>query len=130
MEEYLLTCFHVANQTDENDTKNMTLNDFRSIGVMAPDPGWNTSYMGTYHNDSHVGYLIGTECHFHPNTALLTAILMFGTFLLAFMLRKFRASTFLSSKVRRTIGDFGVPIAIVAMVLAQLGATDVYTQKD
>ena len=101
----------------------MTLTEFQELENLG-----NYTF-GTYHNGTDVGHLITTECEYHPNTALLTTCLMFGTFLLAFGLRKFRASTFLSSKVRRTIGDFGVPIAIIIMVLAQLGATGVYTQK-
>lgn len=35
-----------------------------------------------------------------PNTALLSLILMLGTFLIAFFLRKFRNSRFLGGKVR------------------------------
>ncbi|XP_076821827.1 band 3 anion transport protein-like isoform X2 [Clavelina lepadiformis] len=65
----------------------------------------------------------------HPNTALLSTLLMFGTFIIAYFLRQFKNSKFLRSSVRRTIGDFGVPIAIVAMVAIDLAVDDVYTQK-
>jgi len=64
-----------------------------------------------------------------PNTALLTTILMFGTFTIACFLRMFKESKFFSSSVRRMIGDFGVPIAIIIMVLMDYLIKDTYTQK-
>ncbi|XP_045710579.1 anion exchange protein 3 isoform X3 [Phyllostomus hastatus] len=64
-----------------------------------------------------------------PNTALLSLILMLGTFLIAFFLRKFRNSRFLGGKARRIIGDFGIPISILVMVLVNYSITDTYTQK-
>ena len=51
-----------------------------------------------------------------PNTALLSLLLMFGTFAIAQYLRFFRNSKFLGRRVRRMLGDFGVPIAILLMV--------------
>ncbi|XP_058156031.1 anion exchange protein 3 isoform X2 [Dasypus novemcinctus] len=64
-----------------------------------------------------------------PNTALLSLILMLGTFLIAFFLRKFRNSRFLGGRARRVIGDFGIPISILVMVLVDYSITDTYTQK-
>ncbi|NXS32143.1 B3AT protein, partial [Pomatostomus ruficeps] len=64
-----------------------------------------------------------------PNTALLSLVLMAGTFFLAFFLRKFKNSSFLPGKVRRLIGDFGVPISIFIMALADFFIHDTYTQK-
>ncbi|NXP42895.1 B3AT protein, partial [Leiothrix lutea] len=64
-----------------------------------------------------------------PNTALLSLVLMAGTFFLAFFLRKFKNSSFLPGKVRRLIGDFGVPISIFVMALADFFIKDTYTQK-
>ncbi|KAM9305791.1 anion exchange protein 3 [Gastrophryne carolinensis] len=64
-----------------------------------------------------------------PNTALLSLILMAGTFLIAFFLRKFKNSRFLGGKARRVIGDFGIPISILVMVLIDYSITDTYTQK-
>ncbi|KAJ7427600.1 Band 3 anion transport protein [Willisornis vidua] len=64
-----------------------------------------------------------------PNTALLSLVLMAGTFFLAFFLRKFKNSAFLPGKVRRLIGDFGVPISIFIMALADFLIQDTYTQK-
>ncbi|XP_066060942.1 band 3 anion transport protein isoform X4 [Chamaea fasciata] len=64
-----------------------------------------------------------------PNTALLSLVLMAGTFFLAFFLRKFKNSSFLPGKVRRLLGDFGVPISIFIMALADFFINDTYTQK-
>ncbi|NXT29806.1 B3AT protein, partial [Syrrhaptes paradoxus] len=64
-----------------------------------------------------------------PNTALLSLVLMAGTFFLAFFLRKFKNSAFLPGRARRLIGDFGVPISIFIMALADFFIQDTYTQK-
>uniref|UniRef100_A0A8C5B6U9 Anion exchange protein n=1 Tax=Gadus morhua TaxID=8049 RepID=A0A8C5B6U9_GADMO len=64
-----------------------------------------------------------------PNTALLSLVLMAGTFLIAFYLRKFKNSAFFPGRFRRIIGDFGVPIAILITVLLDYCVEDTYTQK-
>ncbi|XP_029970621.1 LOW QUALITY PROTEIN: anion exchange protein 2-like [Salarias fasciatus] len=64
-----------------------------------------------------------------PNTALLSFVLMSGTYFIAFYLRKFKNSSFFPGKLRRIIGDFGVPIAILIMVLVDYSVEDTYTQK-
>ncbi|XP_051970902.1 anion exchange protein 2-like isoform X3 [Xyrauchen texanus] len=64
-----------------------------------------------------------------PNTALLSLVLMSGTFFIAFYLRKFKNSAFFPGRLRRVIGDFGVPIAIFMMVLVDYSIQDTYTQK-
>ncbi|XP_063156705.1 band 3 anion transport protein [Candoia aspera] len=64
-----------------------------------------------------------------PNTALLSLVLMAGTFFTAFFLRKFKNSSFFPGRLRRVIGDFGVPIAIFIMTLADKFIKDTYTQK-
>ncbi|CAO2645553.1 Band 3 anion transport protein [Lemmus lemmus] len=64
-----------------------------------------------------------------PNTALFSLVLMAGTFLLAMMLRKFKNSTYFPGKLRRVIGDFGVPISILIMVVVDSFIKDTYTQK-
>ncbi|XP_072312451.1 solute carrier family 4 member 1b (Diego blood group) isoform X2 [Eucyclogobius newberryi] len=65
----------------------------------------------------------------YPNTALMSMFLMLGCFFIAFFLRQFKNGTFLPGKVRRLLGDFGVPIAIFLMVLADYNFDDTYTQK-
>ncbi|KAF4527100.1 hypothetical protein B566_EDAN013733 [Ephemera danica] len=64
-----------------------------------------------------------------PNTALLCIILALGTFFIAYYLRQFRNSKFLGRSARRALGDFGVPIAIVTMVLLDWLIKNVYTEK-
>ncbi|XP_035285268.1 anion exchange protein 2-like isoform X1 [Anguilla anguilla] len=64
-----------------------------------------------------------------PNTALLSLVLMSGTFFIAFYLRKFKNSAFFPGRIRRVIGDFGVPIAILIMVLVDYSIRDIYSQK-
>ncbi|XP_048866358.1 anion exchange protein 2a isoform X2 [Brienomyrus brachyistius] len=64
-----------------------------------------------------------------PNTALLSLVLMSGTFFVAFYLRKLKNSAFFPGRFRRVIGDFGVPIAILLMVLVDYSIKDTYTQK-
>ncbi|XP_066537949.1 anion exchange protein 2a [Hoplias malabaricus] len=64
-----------------------------------------------------------------PNTALLSLVLMSGTFFIAFYLRKFKNSAFFPGSLRRVIGDFGVPIAIFIMVLVDYSIKDTFSQK-
>ncbi|CAL9689466.1 unnamed protein product [Knipowitschia caucasica] len=64
-----------------------------------------------------------------PNTALLSLLLMSGTYLSAFYLRKLKNSGVLPGQLRRTIGDFGVPISIFIMVMVDFSITDTFTQK-
>ncbi|CAB1346535.1 unnamed protein product [Coregonus sp. 'balchen'] len=64
-----------------------------------------------------------------PNTALLSLVLMLGTFFVAFFLRKLRNSRFLGGKARRIIGDFGIPISILFSVLLSYSIPNTYTQK-
>ncbi|XP_055360575.1 solute carrier family 4 member 1b (Diego blood group) isoform X2 [Betta splendens] len=65
----------------------------------------------------------------YPNTALLSMCLMFSCFFIAFFLRQFKNGTFLPGKIRRLIGDFGVPIAIFLMIVVDYNIEDTYTQK-
>ncbi|XP_027948601.1 band 3 anion transport protein [Eumetopias jubatus] len=64
-----------------------------------------------------------------PNTALLSLVLMAGTFFFAMMLRKFKNSSYFPGVLRRVIGDFGVPISILIMVMVDFFIEDTYTQK-
>jgi len=54
---------------------------------------------------------------------------MFGTFIIAMTLRNFKDSRFLTSQVRRTVGDFSVPISIFIMVFVDYMIKETYTQK-
>ncbi|KAM6934893.1 anion exchange protein 3 isoform 2-T2 [Xenentodon cancila] len=86
--------------------------------------------MAMYPTDSTVvSEFHNLEVFNQPNTALLSLVLMMGTFFVAFFLRKFRNSRFLGGKARRIIGDFGIPISILFSVLVDYTITDTYTQK-
>ncbi|XP_033466631.1 solute carrier family 4 member 1b (Diego blood group) [Epinephelus lanceolatus] len=65
----------------------------------------------------------------YPNTALLSMCLMLGCFFIAYFLRQFKNGTFLPGKIRRLLGDFGVPIAIFLMIVVDYNVNDTYTQK-
>uniref|UniRef100_A0A3Q1GR92 Anion exchange protein n=1 Tax=Acanthochromis polyacanthus TaxID=80966 RepID=A0A3Q1GR92_9TELE len=65
----------------------------------------------------------------YPNTALLSMCLMLGCFFIAYFLRQFKNGMFLPGKVRRLLGDFGVPIAIFLMIVVDYNINDTYTQK-
>ena len=73
----------------------------------------------------------GASCQptMQPNIALLSLILMFSTFIIAYALKVFRNSQFLERRFRRALGDFGVPIAIAAMLLVDWAAGDSITEK-
>lgn len=65
-----------------------------------------------------------------PNTALLSTIMVLGTFFVAFYLRKFRTSYFFGKKARRLVSDFGIVIAMACMLLVDVFLYDkVVTQK-
>uniref|UniRef100_A0A3B5AMQ1 Anion exchange protein n=1 Tax=Stegastes partitus TaxID=144197 RepID=A0A3B5AMQ1_9TELE len=73
--------------------------------------------------------IINTINSAYPNTALLSMCLMLGCFFIAFFLRQFKNGTFLPGKLRRLMGDFGVPIAIFLMIVVDYNIGDTYTQK-
>ena len=75
------------------------------------------------------GEINDTETQSTANTALLSTVLMIGTFFVAHSLRKLRHSHFFGPKARRIVSDFGVFIAIVAMVTVDWLTEGVYTQK-
>ncbi|CAJ0602477.1 unnamed protein product [Cylicocyclus nassatus] len=61
------------------------------------------------------GEAVGLQCHFKPDVYMLSVLLTFGTFALAYGLDRFRNSKYLLSTLRNAISDFGVVIAIVVM---------------
>ncbi|XP_029980990.1 anion exchange protein 3-like [Sphaeramia orbicularis] len=85
--------------------------------------------LAVYPSDGPLPDLQNPDVFNQPNTALLSLVLMMGTFFVAFFLRKFRNSRFLGGKARRIIGDFGIPISILVSVLVDYSITDTYTQK-
>ncbi|VDN00724.1 unnamed protein product [Thelazia callipaeda] len=61
------------------------------------------------------GEAFGLQCHFKPDVYMLSILLTFGTFALAYGLNIFRRTPFLTFTIRNSISDFGVFIAIVVM---------------
>ncbi|XP_054168120.1 electroneutral sodium bicarbonate exchanger 1-like isoform X2 [Oppia nitens] len=64
------------------------------------------------------GEPIGIGCsvpNYVPDVFLLSAILFAGTYVISFMLKEFKTSTFFPTKLRQIVSDFSVPIAIGAM---------------
>ncbi|KAL6095034.1 uncharacterized protein ACO6RY_16313 [Pungitius sinensis] len=93
---------------------------------------WQPKVREVVVNDSLTGnttVIVKSITPHYPNTALLSLCLMFGCFFIAFFLRQFKNGTFLPGKVRRLLGDFGVPIAIFIMVVLDYNVNDTYTQK-
>uniref|UniRef100_A0A8C6UB61 Anion exchange protein n=1 Tax=Neogobius melanostomus TaxID=47308 RepID=A0A8C6UB61_9GOBI len=98
---------------------------FIKLGKVVPAYDLTTAY-GTF---LLAPELLNIKILGEPNTALLSLVLMAGTFFIAFYLRKFKNSAFFPGRLRRIIGDFGVPIAILIMVLVDYTIEDTYTQK-
>lgn len=68
-----------------------------------------------------------TERKGQPNTALLSTILVLGTFFVAFYMRKFRTSYFFGKRARRLVSDFGIVIAMASMLLLDVFLYDKVT---
>ncbi|XP_022102508.1 anion exchange protein 3-like isoform X3 [Acanthaster planci] len=86
----------------------------------------------TYHDEAESFH--GDTCspgHWtpRPNTALLSIILTFGTFFIAYFLQILRNSSFLGRTSRRAMGNFGIAIAIILMVSLDYLIQNTYTQK-
>uniref|UniRef100_A0A8C9V8W7 Anion exchange protein n=2 Tax=Scleropages formosus TaxID=113540 RepID=A0A8C9V8W7_SCLFO len=105
--------------------------NYEHLNVSAEDPFHAViKHEHMYDNSSgNVTTLTELQERAYPNTALLSMCLMFGCFFIAYFLRQFKNGHFLPGKIRRLIGDFGVPIAIFIMVVVDINIQDTYTQK-
>lgn len=65
----------------------------------------------------------------HPNTAFLSLILMVGTFTLAYSLRMFKNTKYITKRVRQFFGDFCSPISITVFVILANIVPDVETER-
>uniref|UniRef100_A0A3Q3VLL0 Anion exchange protein n=1 Tax=Mola mola TaxID=94237 RepID=A0A3Q3VLL0_MOLML len=105
--------------------------NYDHLNSSAEDP-WHPRVEQTLLYDNMTGnttIIVNTIKSSYPNTALLSMCLMLGCFFIAFFLRQFKNGTFLPGKVRRLIGDFGVPISIFLMIVVDYNIEDTYTQK-
>ncbi|XP_062594759.1 electroneutral sodium bicarbonate exchanger 1-like [Saccostrea cucullata] len=69
------------------------------------------------------GFLGGKDCHpgdFVPDVFFFSVLLFLGTFTIAYGVKIFRNSGFFPNFVRNTVGDFGVLIAIIVMLLVDI----------
>ncbi|XP_017773289.1 PREDICTED: band 3 anion transport protein isoform X2 [Nicrophorus vespilloides] len=95
-------------------------------GNYTEDSSENYTEIATTQSSMTMAYFKPTN---QPNTALFCTILALGTFAIAYYLRLFRNSQFLGRNARRALGDFGVPIAIVIMVVLDYMVPETYTEK-
>lgn len=65
----------------------------------------------------------------HPNTAFLSLILMIGTFVLAYSLRMFKTTKYISQGVRNFLANFCSPISILIFVVIANCVPDVQTER-
>lgn len=65
----------------------------------------------------------------HPNTAFLSLILMIGTFVLAYSLRMFKTTKYISQAVRNFLANFCSPISILVFVVIGNCIPDVQTER-
>lgn len=82
-----------------------------------------------YSNSTDNGVVNYTNRPSTANTALLSTVLMIGTFFVAHSLRKLRHSHFFGPRARRIVSDFGVFIAIATMMVVDSLTEGVYKQK-
>ena len=61
------------------------------------------------------------SCHPVPNAFLMSILLFFGTFLIAFFLKKAKTTPFFPASCKNFISDFAVIIAIGSMALLDYG---------
>jgi len=66
----------------------------------------------------------GVEVKGEPNTALLSTILVLGTFFIAFYMRKIRTSHFLGRRTRRLVSDSGIVVAMLIMAVLDFSLED------
>ncbi|NXP10087.1 S4A4 protein, partial [Thinocorus orbignyianus] len=60
------------------------------------------------------GHLLGTNCQYVPDVALLSFLLFGGTFLSCTALKHFRSSRYFPVAVRKLVSDFAIILAILA----------------
>ncbi|TTT95460.1 Band 3 anion exchange protein [Bagarius yarrelli] len=105
--------------------------NYEHLNASVADP-WHpiiTHHMPVDNSTGNITTVTTVRYRAYPNTALLSMCLMFGCFSIAYFLRIFKNGYFLPGRIRRLMGDFGVPIAIFLMVFVDISINDTYTQK-
>ncbi|XP_051542113.1 electrogenic sodium bicarbonate cotransporter 4-like [Myxocyprinus asiaticus] len=62
------------------------------------------------------GSLVGKSCKYVPDLALMSFILFFGTYSMTISLKKFKASRYFPTKLRKLISDFAIFTSIMTFV--------------
>ncbi|XP_059394486.1 electrogenic sodium bicarbonate cotransporter 4 isoform X2 [Carassius carassius] len=62
------------------------------------------------------GSLVGKSCKYIPDLAMLSFILFFGTYSMTISLKKFKASRYFPTKLRKLISDFAIFTSIMTFV--------------
>ncbi|KTG46632.1 hypothetical protein cypCar_00019488, partial [Cyprinus carpio] len=62
------------------------------------------------------GSLVGKSCKYVPDLAMLSFILFFGTYSMTISLKKFKASRYFPTKLRKLINDFAIFTSIMTFV--------------
>jgi len=71
----------------------------------------------------------GIDKRFEVAMPFLITILMMGTFLLCYYIRRLRHSIFFPAKLRRLVSDFGIALAVLTFVAADWLLDDRFTPK-
>jgi anion exchange protein len=111
--------------TPDNFFKYMTNESSALLASNATSLGYyweyytDNDFIQSCDNISQLRTWVGPECPwiFKHNVLFFSIILFFGTFAVAFYLKKFKNSPFFPTWVRRIISDFGVLISVVIWVL-------------
>ncbi|XP_071822946.1 electroneutral sodium bicarbonate exchanger 1-like isoform X2 [Apostichopus japonicus] len=119
--EYPIHRFPLLNQTEYDcECHPNTTSDYYTDRI---ENMWHTSLKECKANKGHLLTVTGEACHESEPVSdvfLMSAILMFGTFTIAYSLKMFKNTRYFPTVVRRTVSDFSVFLAVVIMVTVDL----------
>ncbi|KAI4890416.1 hypothetical protein NFI96_010798, partial [Prochilodus magdalenae] len=78
--------------------------------------GLDWSQLGKKECLKYGGSLVGKSCKYVPDLALMSFILFFGTYSMTISLKKFKASRYFPTKLRKLISDFAIFTSIMTFV--------------
>ncbi|PIK59524.1 sodium bicarbonate cotransporter [Apostichopus japonicus] len=119
--EYPIHRFPLLNQTEYDcECHPNTTSDYYTDRI---ENMWHTSLKECKANKGTLLTVTGEACHESEPVSdvfLMSAILMFGTFTIAYSLKMFKNTRYFPTVVRRTVSDFSVFLAVVIMVTVDL----------
>lgn len=98
----------------------------KTISVFSTNPLLENNEYASVNNDTMLEAPTNIN---QPNTALFCTLLTLGTFTAAYSLRIFKTTKFLSRTLRKSLGDFCVPISIIVFVVIGEMFPQVITEK-